>query len=141
MADRLTKAQRSANMAKIRSGGTKPEMVVRRLVHRLGFRYRLHSSALPGKPDMVFPARKKVVFVHGCFWHKHRCPEGRRVPKSRLDYWGPKILGNARRDAITRRRLRRLGWDVLTVWECETVPAKLDRLAAKLSAFLSSPVR
>lgn len=138
MADRLTKARRSVNMARIRSKGTKPELTVRRLVYAMGYRYRLHVSGLPGKPDLVFPALRKIILVHGCFWHRHRCAEGQRVPKSRLEYWGPKIAGNTRRDRRNRAHLRRLGWDVLVIWECHTSMSGLSKLQRRLERFLSN---
>lgn len=119
MADKLTPERRSANMAKIRAKHTKPEMLVRRMVHGMGFRYRLHRKDLPGKPDMVFGPRRKVIFVHGCFWHLHECRDG-RIPSSRRDYWEPKLRRNAERDAEQLAALQAAGWQVLTVWECET---------------------
>src|SRR6267142_3715536 len=141
MANLLTKERRSANMSRIRSKNTNPEMVVRRLLHAMGFRFRIHDSRLPGRPDLVFPRHRKAVFVHGCFWHHHRCTEGQRAPKSRLDYWGPKITGNVRRDRLTRLRIRRGGWAILVVWECQTVPARRAELAERLHRYLNtSPV-
>lgn len=108
-------------MARIRSKGMKPELAVRRLVHGMGYRYRLHRAGLPGKPDLVFPGRRKIVFVHGCFWHGHedpKCLDG-RMPKSNLDYWQTKLGRNKERDAANRASLIELGWQVLVVWECE----------------------
>ena len=105
-------------MARIRSKDTSPELVLRKLIHGLGYRFRLHRKDLPGKPDLVFPARGKVIFVHGCFWHQHPgCREG-RVPGSRIEYWGPKLAKNQARDAKNLSQLEEMGWDVLTVWEC-----------------------
>jgi DNA mismatch endonuclease, patch repair protein len=127
---------RSENMRRIRSKGTKPEMLVRRLVHGMGYRYRLHRPDLPGKPDLVFALRGKVIFVHGCFWHKHgdpRCPD-RREPQSNQDYWKPKLARNRQRDAEHVAALEAAGWSVLTVWECET--RDLARLAASFREFL-----
>lgn len=110
-------------MSRVRSKDTKPEMRVRRLVHSMGYRYRLHYGKLPGKPDMVFPERKKVIFVHGCFWHRHEgCPRC-RMPKSRRDFWAPKLEKNKLRDIQNQARLREMGWDVLVIWECETEEA------------------
>ena len=108
-------------MANIRSKGMKPELIVRRLTHSMGYRYRLHRKDLPGKPDLVFPARRKVIFVHGCFWHQHADPACKiaRRPKSNLDYWLPKLQRNVERDAEHRDRLSALGWQVLVIWECE----------------------
>jgi len=122
MADKLTPEHRSENMRRIKSKGTKPEMLVRRLVHGMGYRYRLHSPDLPGKPDLVFPSRRKVIFVHGCFWHLHgdpNCPD-RRGPRTNRDYWKPKLARNRQRDAEHITALEIAGWSVLTVWECET---------------------
>ncbi len=137
MADTLTPAQRSKQMALIRDRDTQPELVVRRLVHRNGYRYRLHVRTLPGCPDLVLPRHRKIIFVHGCFWHQHNCKRGSRMPKSNTIYWKGKIERNRNRDAKHRRMLRRLGWRVLTVWECETTDNKLERLESKLLSFLS----
>ena len=126
---------RSENMRLIRSKDTSPELKVRSLAHRLGFRFRLHRKDLPGKPDLVFPFRKKVIFVHGCFWHGHDCAEGLRKPKSNRSYWIPKIERNQQRDAENINRLRVAGWDVLVVWECE-IKAH-EHLAQKLIEFLT----
>ncbi|MGK2910232.1 MAG: very short patch repair endonuclease [Sphingobium sp.] len=115
--DPLSPAERSALMAKIRGKNTSPEMAVRRALFALGYRYRLHSAKLPGKPDLVFPARRKAVFVHGCFWHGHVCLNG-KLPRTRRSFWRAKILGNQLRDRRTRRRLARLGWRTAVVWEC-----------------------
>ena len=113
---------------------TKPEMKVRRLTHAMGFRYRLHVKDLPGKPDIVFPGRKKVIFVHGCFWHQHSCPRGDRIPKTRRDYWEKKLGNNKRRDRRHRDALRRQGWKSLVVWECQL--KDLDKLARRIKKFL-----
>lgn len=110
-------------MGRVRNKDTKPEMRVRRLVHSLGYRYLLHSDRLPGRPDMVFPGRKKVIFVHGCFWHRHEGCARCRLPKSRLDFWVPKLEKNKLRDSENQAKLRELGWDVLVVWECEVEEA------------------
>lgn len=121
MTDTLKPAERSARMALIRGANTGPELTVRRILHGMGFRYRLHVKSLPGKPDLVFPKRSKIIFVHGCFWHRHRkktCPLA-RLPKSRTEFWEPKLEGNRNRDGRNKRGLRYLGWDVLEVWECE----------------------
>lgn len=123
-------------MAQIKSANTKPEMTVRRLLHRLGYRFRLHRRDLPGKPDLVFASRRKVIFVHGCFWHQHEreeCLDGRK-PKSNSAYWGPKLERNVQRDSENCRRLMEAGWDVLVVWECEV--SQVDTLQSSLTAFL-----
>jgi DNA mismatch endonuclease (patch repair protein) len=106
-------------MARIKSKDTKPELAVRSTLHRLGYRFRLHVKGLPGSPDLVFPGRKKIILVHGCFWHGHACSRGRSVPKSNVDFWVTKIQGNRRRDLRTIRKLRLAGWSVLIVWECK----------------------
>jgi DNA mismatch endonuclease (patch repair protein) len=109
---------RSANMRAIRSKGMRPELAVRSLVHNLGYRFRLHRSDLPGKPDLVFSSRRKVIFVHGCFWHSHKCKIA-HVPKSNQGYWGPKLQRNQARDGENVRALRAEGWQSLVIWECE----------------------
>lgn len=106
-------------MQRIRKTDTKPEMIVRRLLHSMGFRYRLHGGSLPGRPDIVLPRHQKVIFVHGCFWHRHQCRDGCKLPMSKPDYWGPKLERNRLRDAANVARLREMGWDVLVIWECE----------------------
>jgi len=134
--DPLDPAQRSARMALVRSKNTKPELVVRRLVHGLGYRYRLHGHGLPGTPDLVFSGRSKVIFVHGCFWHRHaRCGLA-RLPKSRGEFWLPKLDGNAKRDARALRALRRLGWGAMTIWECQLRDA--PRLVNRIRRFLDA---
>ncbi|MFB0552294.1 MAG: very short patch repair endonuclease [Phycisphaerae bacterium] len=132
--DVLTKKQRSYCMSRIRKKDTTPEMVVRRLIHSYGYRYRLHRSDLPGCPDIVMPCHKKVIFVHGCWWHRHNCHLGRRSPKSRLSYWLPKLRANKERHKRNLRRLRNLGWKVLTVWECQTLQP--DKLRDRILNFL-----
>ena len=134
--DKIAPERRSANMANIRSKDTKPEIAVRRVVHGLGYRYRLHGKHLPGKPDLVFGPRKKVIFVHGCFWHQHaKCVDG-RTPRSNSGYWGAKLKRNEERDAEQVHELRRQGWKVLTIWECET--SDPDRLERTLKRFLDT---
>lgn len=132
--DRLSKAERSAHMRRIRKVDTKPEIVVRRIAHALGLRFRLHRRDLPGTPDIVFPRHRKVVLVHGCFWHQHEGCRLARQPKSRLDYWLPKLERNAARDRAAAERLSALGWEALTIWECETRAPDLVR--ARLATFL-----
>jgi DNA mismatch endonuclease (patch repair protein) len=116
--DRLSKEKRSEIMSKIRGKNTSPELAVRKLVFSLGYRYRLHVKNLPGKPDLVFPGRKKVIFVHGCFWHYHTCRIG-RLPKTRAEYWLQKLETNKKRDGEHYKNLIAQGWKVLVVWECE----------------------
>lgn len=123
MADRLTPEQRSWNMSLIRGKNTKPELLVRRLLHAKGYRYRLHGSAgkdrLPGRPDLVFSGRRKVIFINGCFWHFHNCRAGQHAPKTNAAFWEAKRTRTKNRDADQRRLLIDAGWEVLTVWECE----------------------
>lgn len=121
MADTLTQAKRSQLMSRIRSKNTTAELVVRKLVYRMGIRYRLHRKDLPGTPDLVFRRMRKVIFVHGCFWHQHSSPECRivRVPKSHVDFWLPKFEKNHKRDICNEKKLTAAGWRVLVVWECQ----------------------
>jgi len=134
--DTLSKQERSERMGRVRRADTKPEMQVRRLVHAMGYRYRLHVRSLPGCPDLVFAKRRKVVFVHGCFWHRHPDPACRlaRLPKSRLDFWVPKLEGNRERDRRNEEELSTRGWNVLVVWECEL--SNTEALCERLRAFL-----
>lgn len=120
-------------MRRIRGKDTGPEMAVRRLAHALGYRFRVHGVKLPGRPDLVFSRRRKVILVHGCFWHLHEGCKLARLPKRNLEYWVPKLTRNKERDIETERSLRELGWDVLVVWECDV---KSSGLESKLRAFL-----
>lgn len=134
--DTLTAAQRSERMSRVRGKDTMPELRVRRTAHSLGFRYRLHGKGLPGHPDLVFASKRKVVFVHGCFWHRHRGCAKTRFPKSpeRAAFWRGKLLGNARRDHRNQRELEKSGWKTLVIWECET--DDFMRLRTILNRFL-----
>lgn len=137
--DTISREARSENMRHIRSKGMKPERTVRGLVFRAGYRYRLHYKKLPGKPDLVFPGRRKAIFVHGCFWHQHKkqsCMIARK-PKSNLDYWLPKLRRNVERGAEQVRRIRKMGWKVLVVWECEC--GNTTSLLRRITAFLGPP--
>lgn len=116
--DPLTPAERSERMSRIRNADTKPEMIVRRLVHGMGYRYRLHARDLPGHPDLVFRPRKKIIFVHGCFWHQHGCRQYRQ-PRTKHSFWEPKLAQNKVRDAKVQCELRQLGWRVMVIWECQ----------------------
>jgi DNA mismatch endonuclease (patch repair protein) len=131
--DTLTPAERSARMARVKGKGSSAEMTVRRLVHRMGYRYRLHGAKLPGRPDLVFPGRKKAIFVHGCFWHRHPDPDCKlaRLPKTRQEFWIPKLDGNRARDLRQLEELAALGWSALILWECEL----------KNEAFLENEIR
>ncbi|MDD2878812.1 MAG: very short patch repair endonuclease [Rhodoferax sp.] len=133
--DTLTPAQRSACMSRVRSKDTKPEMIVRRLLHGRGFRYRLHDKRLPGKPDLTFAGRRKVIFVHGCFWHMHEGCSHAGIPKSRLDFWKSKLEHNRSRDQMNVALLEKMGWRVLVVWECEL--RDMNAVTTKLENFLN----
>lgn len=132
--DRVPQETRSAIMARIRHKDTKPEMKVRRLAHRLGFRFRLHRPDLPGKPDLVFPSRRAAILVHGCFWHQHEGCRKATIPRTRQDFWEAKLGRNVERDRATEAALRKLGWRVLVVWECET--SDEEALSKRLTGFL-----
>lgn len=134
--DIVSPERRSALMSGIRGKDTKPEIAVRKLAHRLGYRFRLHRRDLPGSPDLVFPGRRKVVFVHGCFWHRHPGCRFAYNPKSNVQTWQTKFDTNVARDARVRSELDQLGWGVLTIWECETTD--LEMLADKLTKFLDN---
>ncbi len=133
MTDRVSPARRSRIMASVGTRNTKPELQLRKSLHRLGYRFRLHPKDLPGKPDLVFRTRRKAIFVHGCFWHGHECKWG-RLPKSRLDYWMPKIRANRERDERTVATLRELGWSVAEVWQCEL--KDMDSAVGRVRTFL-----
>lgn len=138
MVDVLTPEQRRYNMSQIKSKDTKPEITIRRLLHKLGYRYRLHRADLPGKPDMIFPKIKKVIFVHGCYWHMHRCRYGRVVPKTNAKFWQNKRNSNVERDRKNIKKLRKLGWDILVVWQCQI--RSINKLQNKLIYFLSQEI-
>lgn len=133
--DTRSPEQRRRIMQAVGSKNTGPEMTVRRVLHSMGYRYRLHRKGLPGRPDIVFPGRKKAVFVHGCFWHWHGCSKG-QLPKSRQDYWEPKLRRNRERDLENLAELAALGWNTLTVWQCET--REIDSLTERLARFMES---
>jgi DNA mismatch endonuclease (patch repair protein) len=136
MVDVLTPEQRSFNMSRIRNRDTRPEMIVRSLVHRMGYRYSLHKKTLPGKPDLVLVRYQKIINVHGCFFHMHRCRYGSVVPVTNAEFWRTKRLSNVERDRRNLNSLRREGWHVMVVWECET--RNLERLARRIGRFLES---
>lgn len=137
MPERLSPTGRRALMQRIRSKDTHPEMIVRRLLHGLGYRYVLHDPRLPGRPDLVFPSRHKVVFVHGCFWHGHSCGRGFR-PATNSAFWATKIDNNKARDRRQVRALVRLGWRAMTVWECAVRSNRVAALQRRLEAFLGT---
>jgi len=128
-------AARSAIMRAVKSRDTIPEKILRELLSSAGFHYRVHNAALPGKPDIVFPRRRKAIFVHGCFWHGHSCKRGARIPKTNTAYWTAKIARNKKRDARARKELRAAGWKPLTIWECQMKSARA--LSDRLERFLA----
>jgi DNA mismatch endonuclease (patch repair protein) len=132
--DVLSKKQRSYCMSRIRKTDTAPEITVRKIIYNCGYRYRLHKSDLSGCPDIVLSNRRKIIFVNGCWWHRHNCRLGRRTPKSRLKYWLPKLQANKKRHKQNLRRLRSRGWKVLTVWECQV--RKSENLKIRILNFL-----
>lgn len=134
--DIVSPTRRSKIMGQIRSSGTKPELAVRKCAYRLGFRYRLNRKDLPGSPDLVFPKRNIALFVHGCFWHRHKDCKYSYMPKSRVEFWEEKFDNNVARDKRARRDLEQLGWRVVTIWECET--KELNRLSDRLRTLLGT---
>jgi DNA mismatch endonuclease (patch repair protein) len=134
MADHVDPATRSRIMSAVHSKDTMPEVRVRKMLHSMGYRYRLHVAKLPGKPDIVFPSRHKIVFVHGCFWHRHRSCRYATTPKTRPEYWEEKFSANVTRDRATVRKLKQMGWTIATVWQCQL--KNPERLAERLHEFL-----
>jgi DNA mismatch endonuclease (patch repair protein) len=141
MVDFMTPSERSAHMAKIRSADTKPEMRLRRALHAAGYRFRLHDRRLPGRPDLVFASRRKVVFVNGCFWHGHTCKVGSRLPKTNTAFWEEKRRRNQERDFFQRSRLQELGWAYFDVWECEIMENNLIVERVKIFLTEEKPIR
>ena len=141
MADIMSPEARSALMSRIRAKDTKPEMFVRRLVHAMGYRFRLHRRDLPGTPDLVFVSRRKVILVHGCFWHLHDDPNCRlaRIPSSNRDFWRRKLEGNRARDRVNRSKLEALGWEALVIWECQIRVKDPQPLRQQVNLFLDVP--
>lgn len=139
MADRINREKRSWNMSRIRSKDTKPEILLRKALHGIGFRYRLHDRNMPGSPDLVFPKYRAVIFVHGCFWHRHGC-KWTTIPSSRKDFWTAKFATNVERDKNNRDKLLKLGWRVLIVWECALngKDFNINNLTSEIKAWLSS---
>ncbi len=136
MADTVSKEQRSLNMSLIRSTDTKPEVFVRSVLHRMGFRFRKNVKSLPGKPDIVLPKYKTAIFVHGCFWHQHKGCKRSTVPKSNVEYWKPKLIRNTERDSNHTLAMEATGWSVFVIWECQTKNA--DTLISKLKSILTT---
>jgi len=135
MVDVLTPEQRKTCMSNIKGKNTKPEVLVRKIVHSMGYRFRLHRKDLPGKPDLVFPRYRKVIFVHGCYWHMHNCKYGRVTPATNAEFWKNKRMSNVERDKNIAKKLIDLGWNILIIWECET--KDIDNLTRELTGFLS----
>lgn len=133
--DNLSQTQRSHCMRCVRAEDTSPELAVRHFIHSLGFRYRLHVRSLPGTPDLVFPSRRKIIFIHGCFWHGHACRAGRKSPRSNVLYWTRKLKRNRDRDCRVQAQLKRLGWKVLKIWECQ-IRGDLNGVIEKTTQFL-----
>ena len=134
--DNLSAEQRSYCMSLIRSTNTNPEIIVRSLIHQLGYRYALHKRNLPGQPDIVLTRHKKIIFVHGCFWHMHKCRYGKVIPQTHRKYWQTKRLGNVTRDRKNIKELKTLGWKILIIWECQT--RNISKLTTMLYRFLCS---
>lgn len=137
MTDTLTRQERSERMSRIRGKGSASEMRLRRLIHSMGYRYRLHIRTLPGTPDLVFPSRKAVIFMHGCFWHRHKGCHLARMPKSRVAFWTEKFETNKRRDETNTMRLQELGWRVLVIWECQMKAKDLNEVLNVVRRFLA----
>jgi DNA mismatch endonuclease, patch repair protein len=136
LSDTLSPEERSERMSRVRNKNSIPEMKLRRLVHGLGYRYRLHVGKLPGKPDLVFPGRRSAIFMHGCFWHRHPGCKLARLPKSKLDFWVEKLEANRQRDIAHQKQLRELGWRVLVIWECEM--GDIEHVSLMVKTFLGA---
>lgn len=139
MTDTLSPQQRSKRMALVKNANTRPELKVRSLLQRLKCRYRQHVASLPGCPDILFASKRKIIFVHGCFWHRHMCRMGNRMPKSNLKFWQAKLNANRRRDIRNRRQIRHLGFRALVLWECQILKWEDKRLLLKIRHFLADP--
>ncbi len=136
MVDHLTKEKRSWNMSRIRSKNTEPEITVRKLLHNAGYRFRLHGKDLPGKPDIILPKYKTVIFVHGCFWHRHTNCVDATTPKSRTEFWNNKFAMNVKRDQKVKQLLKSEGWKVIVIWECQTDNKNLNKLCQSITTHL-----
>ena len=132
--DRISREHRSWNMSRIKSGNTKPEIVVRSLLHNMGYRFRLHRKDLPGKPDIALPMYNSVIFVHGCFWHRHKGCKNTSNPKTKKTFWREKFKANVERDRKVQKKLKSMGWRILIIWECEL--AEVDSVINKLEDYL-----
>jgi DNA mismatch endonuclease (patch repair protein) len=134
MADKISKEHRSWNMSRVKSKNTRPELMIRSILHKQGYRFRLNRKDLPGKPDIVLPKHQKIIFVHGCFWHQHSGCSASKRPSTNVEFWDEKLDSNIKRDRYNQESLRKLGWDICVIWECET--RKKDVLVKKLKGFL-----
>ncbi|MCD4830760.1 MAG: DNA mismatch endonuclease Vsr [Anaerohalosphaeraceae bacterium] len=139
MSDVHTKKQRSYNMSRIKNKDTRPEIVVRKIIHGMGYRYGLHRKDLPGKPDIVLTRHRKIIQINGCFWHKHNCKYGKVKPKTNADFWEMKRTATVKRDKESLSKLKKLGWDILVIWECQTKQPK--KIVQKLTAFLNPSMK
>jgi len=135
LVDIISEAQRSWNMSRIKGKDTQPELLVRSLLHKLGYRFRIHRKDLPGKPDIILPRYKTVVFVHGCYWHRHKGCKYAYTPKSRVSFWAEKFKGNVERDKKHQKQLKEMGWTVHVIWECE-VEKDIEKVRARLQQLL-----
>lgn len=134
--DPLSKRERSERMSRVRDRNTKPELIVRKMLWAMGYRYRLQGKKLPGRPDIVFIGRRRVIFVHGCFWHQHGCTHY-RMPKTRKAFWNAKLAANVKRDGKNQRELKKAGWRVLVLWECQLKKGNLTRVERRIRRFMS----
>jgi DNA mismatch endonuclease (patch repair protein) len=137
MTDKFSPSKRKTIMQSIQGKDSRPEKIVRSMIFKLGFRYRLHDALLPGKPDLVFKSAKKIIFVHGCYWHRHNCKKGNSIPDTNQEFWKKKFAANKKRDKEVRRKLRKEGWKILIIWECETRKTKRSKLATRIIKFLT----
>lgn len=138
MIDKFAPDKRKAIMQSVKGKNSKPEKIIRSLIFNLGFRYRLHDSTLPGKPDLVFKTAKKAIFVHGCYWHRHNCKKGKSIPAVNKDFWEKKFNANRKRDKETQQKLKKMGWITLVIWECQIKQANRDRLLKRITKFLTA---
>ena len=132
----ISQEQRSKIMASIHRENTRPELLIRKLAHKMGYRFRLHKKNLPGSPDIVFPGLKKIILVHGCFWHRHECPSGRKIPSKNTTYWQRKFANNVARDQRILKELHNHGWKVFIIWECEILASSHELISKLIEEFL-----
>jgi DNA mismatch endonuclease (patch repair protein) len=140
MSDKFEPDKRKTIMQAVKGKNSKPEKLIRSLIFQLGFRYRLHDSSLPGKPDLVFKSAKKAIFVHGCYWHRHNCKKGNSRPAVNQDFWREKFDSNRKRDERVQQELKKMGWTILVIWECQTKQVGIARLVERIKEFLTAPM-